>query len=451
MEKKKREVKGISFTKKMVISLVGGLIVGLGFLFLREHLIRSNQGAVWQTINQILFQDISDPAIGLFYIIGQLFINGLQLVIVPMVFTSITLAICHITDTQKLGRISYKTIFGFLSMSLIALLTAGIVGYSVYLTGAFNVSLSETLAPVEVSTSGNPLMVIVNAVTKNIGSAFSDNGAILAVVVLAVITGLCINALGDKIRVFKKLIEEVNAMVTLFLTFVITKFAPIAVFMLLVRTFASYGIDYLKPALVYVVTTTATLLAFLMIGYPLFILFATKLNPVPFIKKIMKVVVFGFSTSSSAATLPLNTKTTVEELGVDSDVAAFVLPLGMTINMQVNAAIFVAGVAGYEVTPANIALIAILALMSSIGTPAAPGAGGIILFTILTGLNYNNEIAIATYSLILAINRPIEMLVTSLNVVGDSATAIYVAHSEDLLDEATYLTDVADLQNAEAE
>ncbi|WP_270783101.1 dicarboxylate/amino acid:cation symporter [Enterococcus faecalis] len=462
VEKKKREVKGISFTKKMVISLVGGLIVGLGFLFLREHLIRSNQGAVWQTINQILFQDISDPekgqsAIGLFYIIGQLFINGLQLVIVPMVFTSITLAICHITDTQKLGRISYKTIFGFLSMSLIALLTAGIVGYSVYLTGAFNVSLSETLAPVEVSTSGNPLMVIVNAVTKNIGSAFSDNGAILAVVVLAVITGLCINALGDKIRVFKKLIEEVNAMVTLFLTFVITKFAPIAVFMLLVRTFASYGIDYLKPALVYVVTTTATLLAFLMIGYPLFILFATKLNPVPFIKKIMKVVVFGFSTSSSAATLPLNTKTTVEELGVDSDVAAFVLPLGMTINMngtaimQVIAAIFVAGVAGYEVTPANIALIAILALMSSIGTPAAPGAGGIILFTILTGLNYNNEIAIVTYSLILAINRPIEMLVTSLNVVGDSATAIYVAHSEDLLDEATYLTDVADLQNAEAE
>ena len=400
------------------------------------------------------------------YIIGQLFINGLQLVIVPMVFTSITLAICHITDTQKLGRISYKTIFGFLSMSLIALLTAGIVGYSVYLTGAFNVSLSETLAPVEVSTSGNPLMVIVNAVTKNIGSAFSDNGAILAVVVLAVITGLCINALGDKIRVFKKLIEEVNAMVTLsleawgdryFLFDRITKFAPIAVFMLLVRTFASYGIDYLKPALVYVVTTTATLLAFLMIGYPLFILFATKLNPVPFIKKIMKVVVFGFSTSSSAATLPLNTKTTVEELGVDSDVAAFVLPLGMTINMngtaimQVIAAIFVAGVAGYEVTPANIALIAILALMSSIGTPAAPGAGGIILFTILTGLNYNNEIAIATYSLILAINRPIEMLVTSLNVVGDSATAIYVAHSEDLLDEATYLTDVADLQNAEAE
>ncbi len=91
-------------------------------------------------------------------------------------------------------------------MSLIALLTAGIVGYSVYLTGAFNVSLSETLAPVEVSTSGNPLMVIVNAVTKKISVLhLATMVQFLAVVVLAVITGLCINALGDKIRVFKKI------------------------------------------------------------------------------------------------------------------------------------------------------------------------------------------------------------------------------------------------------
>ena len=449
MEKKKREVKGISFTKKMVISLVGGLIVGLGFLFLREHLIRSNQGAVWQTINQILFQDISDPekgqsAIGLFYIIGQLFINGLQLVIVPMVFTSITLAICHITDTQKLGRISYKTIFGFLSMSLIALLTAGIVGYSVYLTGAFNVSLSETLAPVEVSTSGNPLMVIVNAVTKNIGSAFSDNGAILAVVVLAVITGLCINALGDKIRVFKKLIEEVNAMVTLFLTFVITKFAPIAVFMLLVRTFASYGIDYLKPALVYVVTTTATLLAFLMIGYPLFILFATKLNPIPFIKKIMKVVVFGFSTSSSAATLPLNTKTTVEELGVDSDVAAFVLPLGMTINMNGTTAMhmvaitFIATAAGINITPTQLITAAFLSICVAMGTPAIPVAGTTLIFVIMSGLGLSSDLCMVAYALVLAISYLPGMAVITLNVVGDAATTVIVSYKENELDKDVY-------------
>ena len=156
------------------------------------------------------------------------------------------------------------------------------------------------------------------------------------------------------------------------------------------------------------------------------------------------VALFGFSTSSSAATLPLNTKTTVEELGVSEDIASFILPLGMTINMngtaimQVIAAIFIATSAGYDVTIGNIIVIGLLALIASIGTPAAPGAGAIILFTVLTGMGYNNDAAILAYSLILAINRPIEMLVTSLNVVGDAATSVVVAKSEGMLDEEVY-------------
>lgn len=153
---------------------------------------------------------------------------------------------------------------------------------------------------------------------------------------------------------------------------------------------------------------------------------------------------FGFSTSSSAATLPLNTKTTTEELGVNKEIASFILPLGMTINMngtaimQVIAAIFIASSAGYQVTIGSISLIAILALIASIGTPAAPGAGAVILFTVLSGMGYQNDAALLAYSLILAINRPVEMLVTALNVVGDSATAVVVAKSENALDEDVY-------------
>ena len=169
-----------------------------------------------------------------------------------------------------------------------------------------------------------------------------------------------------------------------------------------------------------------------------------KLNPIIFVKKISKVALFGFSTSSSAATLPLNTKTTVEELGVSDEIASFTLPLGMTINMngtaimQIIAAIFIASSAGYEVTIGNIIVIGLLALIASVGTPAAPGAGAIILFTVLTGMGYNNDAALLAYSLILAINIPVEMLVTSLNVVGDSATAVFVAKSEGMLDEEKY-------------
>ena len=116
----------------------------------------------------------------------------------------------------------------------------------------------------------------------------------------------------------------------------------------------------------------------------------------------------------------------------------------MTINMngtaimQVIAAIFIASSAGYEVTIGKIITIGLLALIASIGTPAAPGAGAIILFTVLTGMGYQNDAAVLAYSLILAINRPVEMLVTSLNVVGDAATAVVVAKSEGAFDEETY-------------
>ena len=433
---------------KMVVALILGLAAGIGFIVLRENLMGNGNGHIWTSINNILFQDISQEgatsALGIFYIVCQLFVNSLQLVIVPMVFTSIALAMCKISDTKKLGRISYKTILGFLSTSVFALALAGVIGFIIKNLGLFTANVENVTAQAGVVSSRNPLLIIVQAIPNNILSAFSTNSSILAVVFVAVVLGLCINYLGDKVKVLKTLLEEVNSIITVFLSFIITKFGPVAIFVLITRTFAIYGVENLKPALVYVVTTLIALLLFLIFGYAIFIAIGARLNPIKFVKKIGKVALFGFSTSSSAATLPLNTKTTVEELGVSADIASFVLPLGMTINMngtaimQVIAAIFIATSAGYDVTIANIVVIALLALIASVCTPAAPGAGAIILFTVLTGMGYNNDAAILAYSLILAINRPIEMLVTSLNVVGDAATSVVVAKSEGMLDEEVY-------------
>nr|WP_293981310.1 dicarboxylate/amino acid:cation symporter [uncultured Clostridium sp.] len=435
----------------MAVALALGLIAGIGCIFLRESI--GADSSLWMTLNNLLFQDISvegaTNAIGVFYILGQLFVKALQLVIVPMVFTSIALAMCKISDTKKLGRISYKTILGFLSTSVFALLLAGIIGFVIKNMGLFTANVENVSAQAGNASSTNPLMIIVNAVPSNIAQAFSSNGSVLAIVFVAVVTGLCINSLGDKIKMLKDLLEDVNSIITVFLSYVITKFGPFAIFVLITRTFAIYGVDNLKPALVYVVTTVFALLVFLVFGYAAFVGIGAKLNPVKFVKKIGKVALFGFSTSSSAATLPLNTKTVTEELGVSEDVASFILPLGMTINMngtaimQVIAAIFIASSAGYDVTVTNIIVISLLALIASIGTPAAPGAGAIILFTVLTGMGYNNDAAILAYSLILAINRPIEMLVTSLNVVGDAATCVVVAKSEGMLDEESYNSEEA--------
>lgn len=431
---------------KMSVALVLGIVAGFLCIFFRER-VGVNSGA-WKFLNFLLFQDISakggEKALGLFYIIGQLFINSLQLVIIPMVYTSITLAICHISDTRKLGRISYKTLGFFLVSSIFALALAGFVGMALNMSGLFSINIETGVSVVAGKTGSNPLLMIMQIVPNNIFAAFSKNGGVLAAVFLAVSTGLCINSLGDKTHYVKGFLQEINDIVIKFLSFTINKFGPVAIFVLLTRTFAAYGVEHLKPALVYVVSTTITLLIFLVFGYAILIVASTRLNPLPFVKKAAKVALFGFSTSSSAATLPLNKKTTVEELGVNEDIAAFVLPLGMTTNMngtaimQVIAAVFVASTAGYELGLANIFIIGVLALIASVGTPAAPGAGAIVLFTILSGLGYVNDTAILTYSLILAINRPIEMLVTSLNVIGDSAASIYVAKSENMLNEEVY-------------
>lgn len=439
--------KANSLAIKMGIGLILGLICGGLFIFLRETLINNGKGQAWSSINSLLFQDITveqgAKSIGILFILGQLFIKALQLVIVPMVFTSIALAMCKISDTKKLGRISYKTILGFLGTSFFALLLAVIFAMLAHNMGAFNVSIDNLVAQ-SGGTAGNPLKVILDAVPNNIAGAFTQNGNILAVVFLAVVTGLCINKLNDQIKVLKTILEEINEIITVFLTFVITKFGPYAIFILITRTFAIYGIEHLKPALAYVIIVVIALILFLVFGYGTFVALAAKLNPIIFVKKISKVALFGFSTSSSAATLPLNTKTTVEELGVSEDIASFTLPLGMTINMngtaimQVIAATFIASSAGYEINIGNLVIISLLALIASIGTPAAPGAGAIILFTVLTGMGYQNDAALLAYSLILAINRPVEMLVTSLNVVGDAATAVVVAKSEGTLKEEIY-------------
>lgn len=297
------------------------------------------------------------------------------------------------------------------------------------------------LTSVTTATGNNPLLVILNAIPNNVANVMTNNSMVLSIVFLAVVVGLCINTLGEKILVLKNLLIYINNIISVFLGFIITKFSPFAVFVLITRTFAVYGLDRLKPALAYMLTVTIASIVFLIIAYPLFVYLLTRLNPITFMKK---VALLGFSAAASSASLSLNEKTTVEELGVNKDIASFVLPLGMTINMngtaimQVIAAIFIATSSGYTLTIQNIILIAVLALIASIGTPSAPGSSSIILFTVLTGMGFNNEATLIAYSLIIAINRPIDMLITCLNVIGDSATAVVIANSEGCLNKEIY-------------
>lgn len=443
--------KKCSLNKKMAIALIAGIACGVTMLLFKTNLLANGQADLWKTINSFLFADITaegnETALGLFYVVGQLFVRALQLVIIPMVFTSIVTAMIRISDSSKLGRISRKTLGFFLLTTVVGILFAGTVGFVLYRANFFR-SVVTGLEASSGSIGKNPLNILINAVPNNLIGAFSNNGGVLAVVVLATFIGLLCNQLGDKVKIIPEACKEVSELITAFLRIVINQFAPVAIFCLLTRTFASYGIAYLSPAISYILVTTVLLLAFLTVGYSLFVKLVAKISPKPFLQKITKVALFGFSTSSSAATLPLNLQVTETELGVKEDVASFVLPLGMTVNMdgtaimQIMATIFIAGCAGYPLTFTNLLLIGTLTIVASVGTPAAPGAGAVILFTILSGVGFTNEVALTAYSLILAINRPIEMLVTALNVVGDSACAVAVAKSEGDFDQETYFSEV---------
>lgn len=196
-----------SLALKMTLSMVLGLACGVFFLLLRQHLTASNQIETWNMINNLLFQDITaegaQQAIGLFYLIGQLFVNALQLVIVPMVFTSIVIAMCRISDTKKLGRISAKTIGTFMLTTCVGLLFAGIVGMTVYHLGAFNVEV-EGLSSSTGSTGSNPLNILLQVIPNNILTVFSTNGRVLSVVFIAVCVGLALNK-TNKQSTLKKL------------------------------------------------------------------------------------------------------------------------------------------------------------------------------------------------------------------------------------------------------
>lgn len=431
----------------MGIALFCGVFFGIIFLLLREFLIKNGYEHIWNIIDFLFFKDITlsenTKAIGLFFILGQLFINCLQFIIVPLIFSSIVLAICKIKDTKKFGRIAVQTISNFLSMYTFALILACFIGFLAYKGGIFKSAVLGSSDKI-ISQSINPLIIVLNCVPNNIFNVFSTNSQILSIVFLAIVTGICINAVSNEESIIYKFLFETNKIVSVFLTYIIDKFSAFAIFFLITRTFAIYGVEHLKPVISYLVVTAVALMIFLVFFYPAYIFFRTKLNPVIFMKKISKAALLGTSAASSAAALSLNEKICKEELGIDEEIVSFVIPLGMTVNMngttimQIIGTIFIASSAGYQMTFSGLISIAFLALIGSIGTPSIPSSSVIILFSILNGMGYNNESVYIIYSLIVAINRPLDMLATALNVTGDAATALVIAQKENLLEKDIY-------------
>lgn len=438
-----------SIVKRMMLAVLFGFVCGFAMLFLREFLINRGQDGIWGVIDAIFFQDIvatkGIEGIGLFFIIGQLFMRGLQLAIVPLVLTSLSLALCSLASPERLGKIAGKTFVSYLAFYAVAAALAGCAAYFVKTMGWFDVNLPNQMVTEAVTMDGyNPLVTVVNAVPSNIFAAFSSNSSILSVVVVAIILGLCMTAMGEKAEPLKKVIDNLNDVIQMFLNFLINKVGPIAIFCMITRTLAVYGIEYIGPTLVWIVTTIVVSLALVFTIYPLGIFLTTRLNPIPFVKKTLKIGLFAAATNSSAATLPLNTKTCIEELGCTEEISSFVLPTGMTINMNGTTAMhmiavtFIATAAGIDIKPSTLVLAAFLSICTAMGTPAIPVAGTTMVYVVMTGLGLSSELCMIGYSLVLAMNYLPGMAVITLNVIGDAATNVIVNFKEGVLDKKKY-------------
>lgn len=438
-----------SLVKNMFIAVAAGFVVGFLCMFLKQAAAGTSAEPLWRFVDAVLFQDItateSVQGIGLFYIVGQLFMRALQMMIVPLVLTALSLAICSLAEPSRLGKIAAKTLFTYLCFYIVAAGLAAVMAYAVKSAGYFAVNLPhEEVRDIVTMNGYNPLVTVVNAVPQNWINAMSSNNSILSVVVVAVVMGLIMTAIPEKTIALKNVISALNEVVQYFLNWLIGKCAPIGIFCMITRALAVYGIEYILPTVAWIITTMVVSLSLVCTIYPIGIYLTTGLSPFKFMKKVAKVGLFAAACNSSAATLPLNTRTCIDELGCSEEISSFILPTGMTINMNGTTAMhicaitFIGTAAGMDVTPAVLAMAAFLSICTAVGTPAIPVAGTTMVYVVMMGLGFNSDLCLIGYSLVLAMNYLPGMAVITLNVIGDAATNVIVCSKEKALDIEKY-------------
>ena len=362
---------------------------------------------------------------------SAIFINLLKLLIVPLVFFSLVSGISSLTSMKSLGNITFKTIGLYLGTTAIAVSLSLIIG-SIFKPGS---GYSSNIAPPENLPQGQGIYeTILDIFPSNIIEAMANN-QMLAVVFFSILFGLALNKTNHLTNNFSESFEKFNT-VFMQLVLMIISFAPIGVFCLIGKFVITDGLDIFQEAFKYVLLLILVLVIHAFITYSFILKIFTNLNIFTFFRKMKDVAIFAFSTSSSAATIPVTLKTVQDELGVNKNVSSFVVPVGATINMdgtaimQGMATIFIAQMSGIDLTFFQYIQVVILAVVTSIGTAAVPSAGTITLVIILQQFGLPLE----AIGIILAVDRILDMLRTSVNVTGDAAVACIVANSEGLLD-----------------
>lgn len=418
---KKIEKKKLSLTSKIFIGLIAGVICGVIFnLFVPASYVRD-------TI-------IID---GICYVIGNGFIKLMKMLVVPLVFCSLVCGASAIGDTKTLGKVGGKTIAFYLAttaiavtvaISVAALIRPGI-GLNMNLIEAENVTVAEKTSAVD---------TLLDIIPDNPFSSLA-NGNMLQVIVFALIVGILLAKMGERAELVANFFSQFNDLM-MEMTNLVMSFAPIGVFFMLTRTFANLGFDAFIPLLKYMGSVVLGLGVQCFVVYMILLFVFTRLNPFKFIKKFFPVMAFAFSTSTSNATIPLNIETLEEKIGVSRKVSSFTIPLGATINMdgtsimQGVAVVFAAQAYGINLGISGYLTVIATATLASIGTAGIPSVGLVTLTMVFSAVG----LPVEAITLIMGIDRILDMLRTAVNVTGDAVCTTVVAYQNKDVDKEVF-------------
>jgi Na+/H+-dicarboxylate symporter len=382
--------------------------------------------------------------------LGTIFVKLLKLIAVPLILASLIKGISDLKDISKFASIGVKTIIIYVVTTVIAI-SIGLTLVNVFNPGdgvsdatiskltetyATNSSVQGKIAEANRQQQSGPLDFVVDMIPENAFSALSNNKLMLQVIFLAIFLGISLLLIGEKrAKPLKDVFDSLNDVVLKMVDLIMLT-APYAVFALLANVVVSSGDPELLYALLFYASVVVGGLLLMVCFYLIVVAIVVKKNPFWFLKQISPAQLLAFSTSSSAATLPVTMERVEEHVGVDKEVSSFVLPVGATINMdgtslyQAVAAVFIAQALNFDLTFTNQLMIVLTALLASIGSAAVPGAGMVMLVIVLESIGFPADKLAIGLALIFAVDRPLDMCRTVINVTGDATVSTVIAKLE---------------------
>ena len=401
--------KKLSLPIQIVIALIAGIIVGLICSFI--------PGGSDFTANYL------KP-------FGTIFVNLLKFIVVPVVLLSMIQGIVSMEDMKKVGSVGWKTVAYFLCTTAIACVIGLALGNLFNSAGLFPTNMTLEEGQVwEKATSANFMNTLVDIFPSNMWSSFTTAN-MLQVIVIALFLGGSILAAGEKAKLVRDFVDSAYAVIEKLMTFIIS-LSPIGVFTMMAWVVATQGAEIVGSLALVLLCAYIAYAVHAILVYSLSAKAFAKISPVKFFKGAFPAMMFAFTSTSSAATLPVSTEC-ADKLGAKKDVASFVLPLGSTINMdgtaiyQCVATIFLAACCGMNLTLGQMVTVVVTATLASIGTAGVSGAGMIMLAMVLTAMNVPVDMIMIIYG----VDRLFDMGRTCLNVTGDIACSLCVTEWE---------------------